>query len=550
MPTMTSGQAVIETIKAEGIPYIFGLPGHAILDIVDAMYGREDVRFIGVRHEQAAALMADGYARATGGPAVCLASVGPGSVNLTTGVAQAWMAHSPVVALAGGVFQEVSDRDSFQELDLVSMFRPITKYSTELRKADRIPEILRHAFRVATSGKKGPVYLELPANLLRDHTFDVEVMPPSSYRAVETRQAGDPAAVDAAARLLAEAERPVVVAGGGVVWSEASDETLALADAIGAALVSSYGHGDAVPNDHPRYLGSLGRRGPDEAAEAVRRADLLLVLASRLSELTSYDANEYPLAGKRIVQVEIDPKEMGRVYPVEVGILGDARAVASSLTEALNGLAKNGGSGEDWRKQIESLSTARRDRLATERSSTPVPAKPAQVYAEIRSVVPPGTIFTMDAGGASGMGYDRIHFSEPRTFFTPRSFGSLGVGLPIALGAKLARPDKTVISMNGDGGFLFNAQEIQTAVDHNINVVAIVLNDNCWGSEKSIQKNRFDGRYWGVDINNPRFDRYAELFGAQGFYCEHPDQIGDALKEAMGCGKPAVIEVPIEGVAG
>ena len=332
MPTMTSGQAVIETIKAEGIPYVFGLPGHAILDIVDAMYGREDVSFIGVRHEQAAALMADGYARATGGPAVCLASVGPGSVNLTTGIAQAWMAHSPVVALAGGVFQEVYDRDAFQELDLVSMFRPITKYSMELRKAERIPELLRHAFRVATSGKKGPVYVELPANLLRDHSFDVEVRAPGAYRAVETRQAGDEAAVAAAARLLAESERPVVVAGGGVVWSEASDETVALADALDAALVTSYGHGDAVPNDHPRYLGSLGRRGPGEAAEAVRRADILLVVASRLSELNSYYGGDYPLAGKRIVQVEIDPKEMGRVYPIEVGILGDARTVASSLT--------------------------------------------------------------------------------------------------------------------------------------------------------------------------------------------------------------------------
>ena len=549
MPVMTSGQAVIETIKAEGITYVFGLPGHAILDIVDAMYGREDVSFIGVRHEQAAALMADGYARATGGPAVCLASVGPGSVNLTTGIAQAWMAHSPVVALAGGVFQEVSDRDAFQELDLVSMFRPITKYSTELRKAERIPEILRHAFRVASSGKKGPVYVELPANLLRDHSFDVEVRMPDAYRAVETRQAGDEAVVEAAARLLAKSERPVVVAGGGVVWSAASGETVALADALDAALVTSYGHGDAVPNDHPRYLGSLGRRGPAEAAEAVRRADILLVLASRLSELTSYYGGDYPLDGKRIVQVEIDPKEIGRVYPVEAAVLGDARTIAASLRTRLAAMSAGGGRRSEWRTEMESLSAARQNRLTEERSATSTPPTPAQVYAEMRQVVPQGAVFTMDAGGASGMGYDRIPFSEPRTFFTPRSFGSLGVGLPIALGAKLARPDKTVISMNGDGGFLFNAQELQTAVDHRINVVAIVMNDNCWGSEKTIQKNRFDGRYWGVDINNPRFDRYAELFGARGFYCEHPDQIADALQEAMECGSPAVVEIPIRGVA-
>ena len=549
MKKLTSGQAVIETIKAEGIPYVFGLPGHAILDIVDAMYGREDVRFIGVRHEQAAALMADGYARATGGPAVCLASVGPGSVNLTTGIAQAWMAHSPVVALAGGVFQDVSDRDAFQELDLVSMFRPITKYSTELRKAERIPEILRHAFRVASSGKKGPVYVEMPANLLRDHSFDVEVRTPSAYRAVETRQAGDEAAVSAASRLLAGSERPVVVAGGGVVWSEASGETVALADALDAALVTSYGHGDAVPNDHPRYLGSLGRRGPEEAAEAVRRADILLVVASRLSELTSYYGGGYPLAGKRIVQVEIDPKEIGRVYPVEAAVLGDARTVASSLADALADLGADGGARAQWRTEMESLSAARRSRLSEERGEASTPPTPARVYAEMRRVAPRGAIFTMDAGGASGTGYDRIPFSEPRTFFTPRSFGSLGVGLPIALGAKLARPDKTVISINGDGGFLFNAQELQTAVDHHINVVAVVMNDNCWGSEKTIQKNRFDGRYWGVDIDNPRFDRYAELFGARGFYCEHPDQIADALKEAMECGSPAVVEIPIKGVA-
>jgi acetolactate synthase-1/2/3 large subunit/sulfoacetaldehyde acetyltransferase len=545
---MTSGQAIIESLKTEGIPYLFGLPGHAMLDVLDAMYGREDIQFICVRHEQAAALMADGYARASGNPAACIASVGPGSVNLAAGTAQAWMAHSPVIALAGGLFRDYYDRDAFQEIDLVNLFRPITKYSTQVKKADRIPEILRHAFRVATSDKKGPVFVEVPADILRE-TFEAEILHPGAYRAVETRNPGDPVAIDAAASLLLTAKRPAVLAGGGAVWSEAGTEAVRLADTLGAVLVNTYGHSDVLPTDHPRFLGAIGRNGPAEAAQAIHKADTLLVLGSRLSELTSYPGGEYYLSGKRIVQVEIDPKEFARIYPIDVGIVGDARAVGASLLEAIQSKSPETDRLPEWRREVEDLSSARRDRLAAERSSTPVPARAAQVYAEIRQVAPPGTIFTVDAGSASGAAYDRLQFSEPKTFLTPRAFGSLGVGFPVAMGAKLARPEKTVISMNGDGGFLFNAQEIQTAVEYGINVVAMVLNDNCWGSEKQIQKNRFDARYIAADLNNPRFDKYAELFGGKGFYCDHPDQIGDALREAMACGKPAVIEVPITGVA-
>ena len=546
MPLMTAGQATVELVGAEGVPYIFGLPGYANLDIVDGFYGREDVRFIGVRHEQAAAIMADGYARATGGPGVCLATRGPGATNLVTGVALAYVSHSPVIALSGGTYLGEYYRDAFQELDLVNLFRPITKLSMQLNKVERIPELIRHAFRVATTGKNGPVFLEMPLDFLRGQSIDVEPEPPERHRLLRPSTEGDSESIQAASRLLLEAERPVVLVGGGAVWSGASDAAVTLADLVGAGLMTTYGHNDAVPNDHPRFLGALGRASSPEAAEAIKRADVLLGLGTRFPQMTTFFDDRFIQRHTRIIQVDVDPSEIRRNFPADVGIVGDAKAVAARLAGAMRPHIDEQTRNLAWQRDVESLVQRRRDRWETEARNSSIPATHDRVYAEMRRAVPDGTIFTVDAGMASAKAYDRLHFSESRTFFTPRNLGSLGVSYPLALGAKVARPEKTVISINGDGGFLFNAQEVQTAVDYDLNVVAVVMTNGTWGSEKAIQKHEYDGRYVSTDIHNPRYDRYAEAFGARGFYCEHPDQIGDALKEAIGCGEPAVVEILID----
>ena len=303
-----------------------------------------------------------------------------------------------------------------------------------------------------------------------------------------------------------------------------------------------------MPNGHPLYVGPLGRAGSAEAAAACRRADVLLVLGSRLGQFTSHFDDRSIKPDTKIVQVDIDAKDIGRYYPVALGIQADARETCAALLEALAkpGARPSEHGGFAWREEITKLREQRQARLATEGKLTDSPMKPQRVYAELRRVLPPDTIVALDAGAAPAYGYDRLHFSRPRTFLTPLDLGGLGFAFPEALGAKLGRPDAPVVAIHGDGGFLMNAQEIETAVRHHINAVTVVMNNNCWGSEKAYQKAFYDERYIGCDIGNPRYDEYARLFGAAGYYVEHPDQVGDAMKAALNAGTPAIVEIPID----
>ena len=310
-------------------------------------------------------------------------------------------------------------------------------------------------------------------------------------------------------------------------------------------MITAYGRNDAVPNAHPLYVGPLGRAGSPEAAAACRRADLILAIGSRLAQFTTHFDDRYIRPGTAIVQIDIDSNDIGRYYPVAVGIHADAREACLALLDAI---ARDGAprARPEWRQEAETLRAQRHARLAKEAGLDAAPMKPQRVYAELRRALPPETIVVLDAGAAPAYGYDRLHFSQPRTFLTPLDLGGLGFAFPVALGAKLGRPEAPVLAIHGDGGFLMNAQEIETAVRHGINVVTIVMNNNCWGSEKAYQKHFYGERYIGCDIGNPRYDQYARLFGAEGYYVDHPDQVGDAVRAALSCGKPAIVEIPID----
>ena len=544
MKELTGGQAVVELLKAEQVRHIFGIVGATFLDVLDALYDDRGVEFINVRHEQGAAFMADGLARVTGLPAVCLVASGPGATNLLTGVAAAYVAHSPVIALVGGVSLEHSQKDAFQEFDLVSIFKPVTKLAIQINKAERIPELLQAALRTAMTGRRGPVFVEIPRDVLNNQMLKVAIPTPESYR-VTHPQPPHPDAIKEAARLLRQAERPLLVIGGGVTWAGASDLVARLSEQHSLPIITAYGRNDAISNSNPLYIGPLGRAGSPEAASACRRADLLLVIGSRLAQFTTHFDHRYIRPDVRIVQIDIDSRDIGRYYPVALGIQADAREACRALLDAL---ARDGGRDgrPAWRQEAHTLRAQRQSRLAAEASLNAVPLKPQRIYAELRRVLPPETIVTLDAGAAPAFGYDRLHFTHPRTFLAPLDLGGLGFAFPAALGAKLGRPEAPVVAIHGDGGFLMNAQEIETAVLHRINVVTLVMNNNCWGSEKAYQKHFYDGRFVGADIGNPRYDEFARLFGAEGYYVEHPDQIGDAVKAALGCGKPAIVEMMID----
>jgi thiamine pyrophosphate-dependent acetolactate synthase large subunit-like protein len=541
---MSSGRAVIELLKAERVRHIFGIVGSTFLEVLDALYDDPSVEYINVRHEQGGAFMADGLARTTGLPAVCLVTSGPGATNLLTGIAAAYVAHSPVVAITGGPVFGHYTKDAFQEFDLVSIFKPVTKLSIQVNKTERIPELLHYAFRTAMSGRKGPVFLDIPRDVLNDQVVHTDIVPPAQYRPVQPQQPHSEA-IREAVRLLREATRPLLLVGGGVTWAEANALVVRLSAQLALPMITAYGRNDAVPNDHPQYLGPLGRAGAPEAAAACRRADLLLVVGSRLGHFTTFYDQRYIQPGTRIVQIDIDSRDIGRTYPVALGIQADAGETLTALLGALEHDPVQATSAA-WQEETQGLRVQRQQRLNAEANLNTLPLKPQRIYVELRRVLPPETIVTLDAGAAPAYGYDRLHFSQPGTFLTPLDLGGLGFAFPAALGAKLGRPVAPVVAIHGDGGFLMNAQELETAVRHSINVVTLVMNNNCWGSEKAYQKHFYNARYIGADIGNPRYDKFADLFGAQGYYVEHADQIGDTMQAALRCRKPAVIEIPID----
>jgi sulfoacetaldehyde acetyltransferase len=543
MVAMTAAEAVVESLRVEGVKHLFGIPGSCMLEILDVLYDSPDIQFISTRHEQVAAHMADGYARVSGTPGVCLTTNGPGATNLVTGIAGAMLAHSPVIAITGAPMTSQIYRDSFQEIDQVSLFKPITKWSVQVNRAERIPEIFRHAFRVAMAGKKGPVHIDLPRDLLYAK-MDVEIQPKERYRPTG-RVGGDPQAVSAAVNLLLTAERPVIVAGGGVLWSEATAEVLAFAECLTIPVATSYGRNDAVPSDHPLAVGPLGRGGWDAAIRLVREADVILAAGSRLSHFTTYYGYEFIPRGAKIIQIEIDPKELGRNYPVAVGILGDVKTVLQEMIR----LVEAGGRRPRRQGRRRAIQAARGEWLAEREkawSSSHVPIKPQRVYKELNRVLPKDAVVTLDAGSACGFAYPLLDFSMPRSFIPPLDFGCVGVGYPTGLGAKVARPDRPVVTLCGDGGFAMAIHDIGTAVSYQIPTVTIVMNNFCWGSEKAYQKHFYEGRYIGSELVNPDFAKLAALFGAHGQRVETPEEIAPAVEAALVSGHPEIIDVIID----
>jgi acetolactate synthase-1/2/3 large subunit/sulfoacetaldehyde acetyltransferase len=544
MSESTGGRAVVDLLKAEQVRYVFGIVGSTFLDVLDALYDDRSVEYINVRHEQAAAFMADGLARVTGLPGVCLVTSGPGATNLLTGVAAAYVAHSPVVVLVGGIAAEHYHKDAFQEFDLVGMFRPVTKLALQITQAQRIPELLNHALRTAMTGRRGPVFVEIPRDVLNDRLASVATAGAGHDRATHALPP-HPDAIREAISRMREAERPLLLVGGGANWAGAGDLVARLSAQYAIPMITAYGRNDAVPSDHPLYVGPLGRAGSPEAAAACRRADLILAVGSRLGQFTTHFDDRYIRSGTLLVQIDVHAGDIGRYYPVAVGIQADAREACLALLEAL-ARDQVAPASQAWRQEAEALRAQRQARLAGEARLDAKPMKPQRVYAELRRALPPDTIVALDAGAAPSYGYDRLEFSRPRTFLTPLDLGGLGFAFPAALGAKLGRPDAPVLAIHGDGGFLMNSQELETAVRHGINVTTLVMNNNCWGSEKAYQRHFYGGRYIGCDIGNPRYDEYARLFGAEGYYVDRPEQVGDAVRAAFGSGKPAVIEIPID----
>ena len=545
MAKLSGGQAAIEALKAEGVGHVFGLIGSATMEMFDALYDADTVSFIGVHDERTGTHMADGYARATGRAGVILAGQnGPGATNLVTGLAQAKAAFSPVVSIAGALSSGHVYRDAFQEVDQQALFAPITKKTWTVTQTERVPEMFREAFRTAMSPRRGPVQINLPRDVLSAQAEFDDFQKPEHYRAHDVPAAAADR-ISQAAQLLKGASRPVIVTGGGIKNTGGHAQALALAERLNCPIVTAPGHGDAIPFAHPLNAGQMGPRGNPVASRLVKEADVILALGTRLGFNSTFYSYDNINKDAEIIQVELEPTAIGRYFPITVGIWADAPTAAGQLCDALGTLEAKA-EVEAWTVALKAERAAYLEKRDADADTTDQPIQPSGLFKMLRSVLPDDAAVTMDAGTLCLQATDALNYHQPPALFTPLDFGLVGFSFACGLGIKVGRPERSVVSLMGDGGFGMTLSELSTAVDHGINTVTIVMNNQCWGAEKAYQRDFFGERYIGADVSSPPFDKVAELYGAAGFKADTLSQVGEAVSAALACGKPAVVDIAVD----
>jgi acetolactate synthase-1/2/3 large subunit/sulfoacetaldehyde acetyltransferase len=543
MAKMSCGRAAVEALRAAGVTRAFGLMGSSTLEMYDALYDARDIGYVGVRHETCGAHMADAYARVTQTPGLFICGqAGPGAVNMMLGLAAAKMAYSPLVAITGLPATHDLGRDAFQEIDQHTAFLPVTKRVMTVPRPERIPEFILEAFRIANSGRRGPVVVMIPRDLFN---HDIEADIPRASPEMATG-AVDRTALERIRDLLKEAKAPIIHAGAGIKWGRGTASLLKLAETLELPITSSAGHGDVAPVDHPLYAGSVGPRGNPVASALMREADVILALGTRLGFNTTRYRYENLSHEARIVQVDIDAVAIGRYFPVALGIVGDAGALAAALCDIVEPVSalKAG-----WRARNERFVAERRKLLEQREASGRRDAKPLHpdvIYAELRQVAPRDALFTLDAGTTGLQATDQLPYHQTPALLTPLDCASIGFSYAAGLGAKVAAPHRTVISLMGDGGFGMTMGEMATAVMHGIPTIAVVMDNGAWGSEIAYQRDFYDRRYIGAHVLSPRFDEVMKLTGGVGYAVTERGETADAVREAMKSGKPAVIHAKVD----
>jgi thiamine pyrophosphate-dependent acetolactate synthase large subunit-like protein len=538
-------EIIVDCLKAEGVEYVFGVIGSSILDLLDVIHRTPEIRYVRAQHEQGAAFMADGYARITGKPGVCTATCGPGVTNMVTGIAGAYHDSSPVVAILGDIHTGHYGKGSsnFHEIDQENLFRPITKMSKRVEHVGRLAEFTRMAFRVSQSGRKGPVYLGIPRNLQKEKTQDT-TWPVERYRS-EARAWADPGAVQQACELLSEAKSPAILVGGGIRWTRGQESILRLAEKVGIPVAVS--HKGLVTEDHPWSVGVIGMVANPVAAEVVAQSDVLLTLGCTFNQVTtaSYSHRFIP-EGVKIIQVDVDPTEFGKNYPMELGIVGDLHAVVDDLLAAFD--AAGGGRRPDAETRFEAIQAAKarwRQRLIDEGArSDAAPIHRLRLLHDINQVVGKDAIFSAESGSTHGWVYYGLEAYSP--VLEPGDLSCMGSAWCMAMAAKLAHPNRPVVSLIGDGAFMMTVNELATAVDNRIPVVVVVAHNGVYGNVRRKQIEHFDGRFAGSELYIPDLARVAEAFGAHGERVERPAEIVPALERALASGKPAVLDVVVD----
>ncbi len=539
---ISGGKAVVECLKAHNVKFVFGLIGSATMELFDSLYDEKDITFIDVRDERTGTHMADAYARATGSPGVIIAGQnGPGATNLVTGVAQAKAAFSPLLSIAGAIATEHQGKDAFQEVDQQKLFEPITKKTFSIKNTKSIVDDLNKALKISMQGKWGPVHVNIPRNVLSGiesyDTFKIESK-------VENKKIEEND-LKKIISLINQSSKPVIVCGAGVKNSKTQDEIIVLSKNLNIPVVSSAGHGDVISYEHELYSGQMGPRGNKVASSLVKEADFILAIGTRLGFNSTFYSYENISKSAKIAQIDIDPIAIGRYFPIELGIQNDVKIFLDQLNSQLKGKTLKSNH-HDWvnsflKKKIEYYK--KRDENADTNSKI---IQPSGLFKELRNIIPKGSSITLDAGTLCLQATDEFNFFEPKSLFTPLDFGLVGFSFAAGLGVKLAKPNSQVFSLMGDGGFGMTVSELSTAVHHKINTITIVMNNKSWGAEKAYQRDFYDQRYIGADINSPPFHKLAEIYGAKGYHVFELKDLKGAVIDAMNCNKPAVINVDVD----
>ena len=526
MPKMTGGQALAKSLYREGVRVIFGLPGVQLYHLLDGLYDETGIRFITTRHEQATTYMADGYARAGGGIGTALVVPGPGLQNASAGMGTAYAASSPILVVSGQIERDLIgfDRGMLHEVnDQMDTIRPVTKWAARILNPQDVPAVVHEAFNQLKTGRPRPVEIEIPPETLAEEA-DIELLEPAN----PIRPAASPEQIAAGAEVLGNAKKLIILAGGGVISSKASEALQTLAEHLQApVLMTSEGKG-SLSDRHALSLGTLRLR-QDPLVDYIAKTDVVLAVGTRL-------ATPQILSGQTVVQIDVDEAEVGRNYAKTIPLVGDAKATLEALYTTLSGALPPQPSRAD---EVVALRQERRESEHARREPL------AGFVRAIRNAMPDDGVFI---SGMTQVGYySRPYFPvyQPGTFLTSSYFGNLGYAYPTALGAKVARPDAAVVAVSGDGGFMFNSQELATAVSHKINAVVIVFNDNAYGNVMRDQRDRFNGRVYGPELHNPDFMKLADAYGARGARAHNAAELEAKLKEALATQAPTLLEVPV-----
>ncbi len=546
MTKMTPSEALVETLVAEGVDTVFGIVGSAYMDALD-LFPAAGIRFVPVAHEQAACHAADGLARVTGRPQACIAQNGPGAANFVSAMTAAYWAHSPVVAITPETGSMGIGTGGFQELDQMAMFERQTVYQVRVGRPERMAELARRAFYMAKNFN-GPTQLNIP----RDYFYGVctdEIYPTP----VIGRGAGDRAALEQAAALLAEAKYPVILAGGGVSQADALAEVKALAEYLTAPVVNSYLHNDTFPSAHPLAAGPIGYCGSKAAMRTIAKADVVLALGSRLGPfgtLPQYDMEYWPKQAK-IIQVDVNIAVLGLSKRADVASCGDVKAFSAELLDLLKRRRPDLKPNIARIEEIAAANNVWAQELAQWSASTNALMHPRRFLAELAKAIPAGSIVATDIGNNSSMCNAYFKFTGVRQHISALSWGNCGFAYGAAMGAKIGRPDKAVFAFQGDGAYgISGIQEVMTAVRERIPVIAIVANNLEWGAEKKNQIDYYANRFVGADLReNPDYAKLAEDMGAKGYLVKDYREVGDVVRDAVASGRPCVINAMIQGGA-